>query len=68
MTDHKELSYLRKRMLQERELASCAACAKARAAHGELVTRYEARLTMGHLHQANAERRPDTVPMHTQSA
>jgi hypothetical protein len=54
--DQKELSYLRKRLVQERDLARSAACEEARAAHAALSSLYEARLAMGHLGRANARR------------
>jgi hypothetical protein len=68
VTDNKEMSYLREMMLQERALASAGECASARAAHADLAAFYEARLMMGHLDQANAERPPNLTKGHTQLA
>jgi hypothetical protein len=53
VTEQKELSYLRTRLVQERAMAASAACEKARAAHAKMAKLYEARLTMSHVHEAN---------------
>jgi hypothetical protein len=54
MTDESQLVYLRRRLLEERDLAAAAACEKSREVHAKMSRLYEARLTLTHVDQANS--------------
>jgi hypothetical protein len=58
---HRDLAYLQRRIVQEREAAASARTASARKAHGELARWYERMLTDNVAAPKPAEPLPDSV-------